>query len=72
MLPVAAGFITRADRQFAFSRTAFFDDGTNGDATAADGVFTSLLDASRVKQWYIAAEGEEGAATLPERASFKF
>ncbi|MFN0176839.1 MAG: CotH kinase family protein [Saprospiraceae bacterium] len=62
----------RVDRQFAFTRTALFDDGTNGDAAAADGVFTTLLNAGLVKQWYIAAEGEEGAATLPERASFEF
>ncbi|MBC7774848.1 MAG: CotH kinase family protein, partial [Phycisphaerae bacterium] len=62
----------RSDRQYAFSRTALFDDGTNGDATAADGIFTGILDTAIVKQWYIAAENEEAAATLPERASFEF
>lgn len=62
----------RAHRQFAFKRVPLFDDGTNGDATAEDGVFTAVLDAALVKQWYIAAEGDEAAATLPERASFEY
>ncbi len=62
----------RKDRQYSFTRTQLFDDGTNGDAVASDGVFSVLMDAAIVKQWYIAAEGDEGAATLPERASFEF
>ncbi|MFN0212736.1 MAG: CotH kinase family protein [Saprospiraceae bacterium] len=62
----------RVDRPFAFKRTPLFDDGTNGDAAASDGVFTASLGAAIVKQWYIAAEGDEGAVTLPERASFEF
>lgn len=62
----------RAQRQFAFKRVPLFDDGTNGDATADDGVFTAVVDAALVKHWYIAAEGDEAAATLPERASYEF
>ncbi len=62
----------RADRQFAFKRTQLLDDGTNGDLAAADGIFTATIDGAVIKQWYIAAEGEEAAATLPERASFEF
>ena len=52
--------------------TPLFDDGTNGDAKAADGVFTTLVDAAIVNQYYFVAEGEEGAALLPERASKEF
>ncbi len=62
----------RNDRQFSFKRTPLFDDGSNGDKMAADGIFSNTLDAAIVKQWYIAAEGDEGAVTLPERASFEF
>ncbi|MFN0034198.1 MAG: CotH kinase family protein [Saprospiraceae bacterium] len=62
----------RVDRQFAFKRTPLFDDCTNGDVAAADSIFSTTVDAAIVKQWYIAAEGDEGAATLPERASFEF
>lgn len=62
----------RTNRQYAFSRTPLLDDGTNGDAAVADGVYSTTIDAAIVKQWYIAAESEEAAATLPERASFEF
>jgi hypothetical protein len=62
----------RADRQFAFKRTPLLDDGANGDKTAADGIYSATLDATIVKQWYIAAEGDEAATTLPERASYEF
>lgn len=62
----------RRDKMFAFTRTAMFDDGTNGDAAAADGIFTAIVDAAAAKHYYIVAEGAEGAATLPERASFEF
>jgi hypothetical protein len=62
----------RTDRQFAFKRTPLLDDGANGDKTAADGIYSATLDATIVKQWYIAAEGDEAATTLPERASYEF
>jgi hypothetical protein len=62
----------RRDKALAFARTPLFDDGTNGDATAGDGIYTNTLDAAIVKHYYFAAEGEEAAATLPERASFEF
>jgi hypothetical protein len=62
----------RKDKMFAFKRTPLLDDGANGDAAAGDGIFTVLIDAAIVKQYYIAAEGEEGASTFPERASYEF
>jgi hypothetical protein len=62
----------RSDRQLAFKRTPLLDDGANGDTAAADGVYTALLDAAIARQWYVAAEGDEGAATLPERASLEY
>ena len=62
----------RANRQYAFKRTPLFDDGTNGDLAATDGIYSATLDLAKVKQWYIAAEGDDAAATLPERASFEF
>lgn len=62
----------RVDRQFAFKRTPLLDDGANGDAAAADGIYSAALDAAIVKQWYMVAEGDEAAITLPERASFEF
>jgi len=65
-------FMYRRDKMFAFTRTAMFDDGTNGDAAAGDGIFTASIKADLVKHYYIVAEGEETAATLPERASYEF
>lgn len=62
----------RTERQYAFTRTQLFDDGTNSDTAAADGIFSANIDAAKVKQWYIAAESDEAAATLPERASYEF
>lgn len=68
----AGWLMYRKAKGFAFSRTAMWDDGTNGDVTAKDGIYTTVIDASLCKHYYIAAEGEEGAATFPERASFAF
>jgi len=62
----------RNDKAFAFKRTPMFDDGTNGDITAGDGLFTTLIDAVIVKHYYFAGENDEAAATLPERASYEF
>ncbi|MCB9354415.1 MAG: CotH kinase family protein [Lewinellaceae bacterium] len=62
----------RSDRMFAFTRTRMYDDGTHGDATADDGLYTAKVAAEMAKHYYIAAEGSEGAATLPERASFEY
>lgn len=62
----------RRDKMFAFSRAAMYDDGTNGDGTAGDGIFTARVKADLAKHYYVVAEGEETAATLPERASFEF
>ncbi|MEI6408677.1 MAG: CotH kinase family protein [Bacteroidota bacterium] len=68
----AGWLMYRKDKRLAFKRTAMFDDGTNGDATAGDGIFTAQIDASLVKQYYLVGEGEEAAALLPERASKEF
>lgn len=65
-------FMYRRHKMFAFTRTAMFDDGTNGDAAAGDGIFTASVKADLVKHYYVVAEGEETAATLPERASYEF
>jgi hypothetical protein len=62
----------RRDRMFAFKRTPLYDDGTHGDVTAADGIFSVEVNAADVKHYYFAAENEEAAATWPERASFEF
>jgi hypothetical protein len=61
----------RVERMFAFKRVKMFDDGTNGDATANDGIFTAEIK-TPVKQYYFAAENADAAATLPERASFEY
>jgi hypothetical protein len=68
----SAWLFYRCDKALAFSRIPLFDDGTNGDATAGDGIYTNTLDAAIVKHYYFAAEAAEAAATLPERASFEF
>ncbi len=68
----SAWFFYRTDRMFAFTRMAMTDDGTNGDATAGDGIYTAEVAAAKVKQYYVAAESEEAAATFPERASYEF
>jgi hypothetical protein len=62
----------RRDKAYAFNKIVLFDDGTNGDAIANDGIFSTLVDATIVKQYYFVAEGEEAAALLPERASQEF
>jgi CotH kinase protein len=62
----------RKDKMFAFGRIPLHDDGANGDITAGDGVFTAQLDGNTTKHYYIAAEGDEGGSTFPERASFEF
>ena len=62
----------RSEKAFAFKRISMLDDGTNGDAAASDGIYTVTLDAQLIKQYYIAAEGEEAASTFPERASYEY
>jgi CotH kinase protein len=62
----------RRDRMFAFTRTPLYDDGTHGDTTAGDGVFSVEVEAAKVRHYYFAAENEDAAATWPERASYEF
>jgi spore coat protein CotH len=62
----------RLSKPNVFVRLAMTDDGKNGDATAADGVFSATVDAAKIKEFYIAAENVDAATTLPERASYEF
>jgi hypothetical protein len=62
----------RIDKGAAFRRIVLKDDGTDGDATAGDGIFSANVEANAVKQYYFAAESAEAAITLPERASYEF
>ncbi|MCB0523329.1 MAG: CotH kinase family protein [Lewinellaceae bacterium] len=62
----------RKDKMFAFSRVPLHDDGANGDTGAGDGTYAAELKLSEVVHYYVVAEGEEGASTLPKKASFEF
>ncbi len=62
----------RADKAFAFNRITMSDTGTEGDAVAADGIFSATIDTTKVKQYYFAADNDDSAITFPERASFEF
>jgi hypothetical protein len=62
----------RTDKGSAFKTLPMFDDGTNGDLIAGDGIHTAQADAKLVKHYYFSAEYEQAAATLPTRASFEF
>lgn len=62
----------RADKAFAFKIMPMHDDGANGDVASGDGIFSVVVDAKLVKHYYFSAENEQGAATLPARASFEF
>ncbi len=62
----------RRDVMFVFKRTPLFDDGTHGDLTAGDGIYSAEVPADQVNQYYFAAENAEAGATLPERASYEF
>lgn len=42
------------------------------EVAVKDGIFTASVNAADVTQYYFAAESEEAAITLPERASFEF
>lgn len=68
-----AGFVHyRSDKMLSFNRTPLYDDGTHGDATAGDSVFSTSVPASSIQHYYFSAENADAAATLPERASFEF
>jgi CotH kinase protein len=69
---VSAWVYTRTERWQAFKKQPLRDDGQNGDTTAGDGVFSSLIPAKSIKHYYIVAENAEAAATYPERASYEF
>lgn len=62
----------RTDKRWAFVRVAAKDDGLNGDATASDGIYTAVVDAAAMKQYYVVAESEEAAACWPEKTSYEF
>lgn len=65
-------FMYRKHKMFAFTRVPMYDDGTNGDTKAGDGIYSASVKAELVKHYYVLAEGEEGAALMPERASYEF
>ena len=62
----------RNTKALAFKRVPMYDDGTNGDQTAGDGLFAALVDAAAAKHYYFIGESEEAATTWPERASYEF
>lgn len=62
----------RTDKRWAFARVDMKDDGTAGDATAGDGVFTASVPSAKIKQYYVVAENADGAALFPEKASYEF
>lgn len=62
----------RTDKMFAFTRTSMNDSGANGDATAGDGIFSASVPAAQAKQYYVAGENANAAATFPERASYEY
>lgn len=62
----------RSHPSFAFKRTAMFDDGTNGDTTAGDGIFTAQVDVVSMQHYYVAAENEDAVSVFPEKASYEF
>jgi hypothetical protein len=62
----------RTDKRWVFVRIPAKDDGQNGDATAEDGIFTAVVEATKIKQYYVVAEGEDAVTCWPEKASFEF
>jgi len=55
-----------------FKKIQLKDDGTLGDETAGDGIWSGLLGKQDNLQYYIVAEGKVNASLSPERASFEF
>jgi hypothetical protein len=68
----SAWVFVRQDKRLAFKRMPMFDDGTNGDTMPGDGIFSAIVKGGQLKQYYFAADNDEAAITLPERASFEF
>ncbi len=62
----------RVGKPFAFSRISMHDDGQNGDAAAADGIFSVRIPAAKIKQYYLIGENDEAAVTSPERSGMEF
>lgn len=62
----------RSSKALSFKKVAMSDDGANGDAAAGDGIYTAAVKSTDATQYYFAAENEEAAQTLPEKASFEF
>jgi len=58
-----------------FQSFAMLDDGTNGDVTANDGIYSSALpfQSSGLNiKFYIRAQNDDALALLPERAEYEF
>ncbi len=62
----------RSGKHGNFKMQRMFDDGEQGDAQAADGIYSLKLPKIEVKHYYIVAEAEKTAQLSPERASWEF
>jgi len=68
----AAYVFYRNNKGLAFKRVAMKDVNADEESSVKDGIYTATVNAADVTQYYFAAESEEAALTLPERASFEF
>ncbi|MBK8967650.1 MAG: CotH kinase family protein [Saprospiraceae bacterium] len=57
---------------FSFKSVAMNDAGTDGDATAGDGIFSAQVPVAELAQYYVVGENADAAALFPERASKEF
>lgn len=67
--------VTTSIYNSGFDSYPMFDDGTNGDEFAADGVFTALLPFQEISQqvkYYVRAQNTEGYKLSPEKAEYIF
>jgi hypothetical protein len=63
--------VLRNGQSTAYRYFAMLDDGKHDDGAANDGVFGVVVNKKEGLQYYILAENEEAAATLPDRAGWK-
>ncbi len=70
--PEAVWVMYRYGQLDRFKKVQLKDDGTLGDKTADDGIWSTLLGEQDNLQYYIVAEGKVNASLSPKRASFEF
>ncbi len=65
---------TTSPHQSQFQPFPMYDDGTNGDATPGDGIYSAMLPfgGSPELKFYIRAENDEAMALSPPRAEYEF